>query len=149
MLRYSACLGCSVSLRSLSYCLQLRLIPHGSSCVLHSPSLNRSFITFHSTSFANPLLLLCLASCSILTTPPTTGCTCTSASQHSSLTGFQYTSFSRVSFNPVQSTRCHTFLLAGRPFRLRLLCAANCFCRTSSSQSYTSTHLHMSAASVP
>jgi hypothetical protein len=54
--------GCSVSLRSLSYCLQLRLIPHGSSCVLHSPSLNRSFITFHSTSFADPTLLQCLAS---------------------------------------------------------------------------------------
>ena len=65
------------------------------------------------------------------------------------LTGFHFISFRRVSFSTVQSTRCHTFLLAGRPFRLRLLCAANCFCRTSSSQSCTSVHLHTSAASVP
>ncbi len=65
------------------------------------------------------------------------------------LTGLHFTAFSRVSFNTVQPTRCHTFLLAGRPFRLRSLCAANCFCRTSSSQSCTSVHLHTSAASVP
>jgi hypothetical protein len=148
-LRYSACLGCSVSLRSLSYCLQLRLIPHGSSCVLYSPSLNRSFITFHSTSFADPLLLQRWASCPTTQSKPFAGCTSTSASQHTSLTGFHCTAFSRVSFSTVQSTRCHTFLLAGRPFRLRLLCAANCFCRTSSSQSCTSAHLHTSAACMP
>lgn len=75
--------------------------------------------------------------------------TCTSASNPTPLTGLHFTSFRRVSFSTVQSTRCHTFLLAGRPFRLRSLCAANCFCRTSSSQSCTSVHLHTSAASVP
>lgn len=83
------------------------------------------------------------------TSPPIAGCTCTSASLHTSLTGFHYTSFRRVSFSTVQSTRCHTFLLAGRPSRLRSLCAANCFVRTSHSQSCTSVHLHTSAACMP
>lgn len=63
MLRPLSCLGCSVSLCSLSYCLQLLRIPHGSSCVLHSPSFNHSCIAFHCTSFADPLMLQRLASC--------------------------------------------------------------------------------------
>jgi hypothetical protein len=59
------------------------------------------------------------------------------------------TAFSRVLFSTAQSTRCHTFLLAGRPFRLHSLCAANCFVRTSHSQSCTSAPLHTSAACMP
>lgn len=141
-------LGAPVSLRSLSYCLQLLLIPHGSSCVLHSPSLNHSFITFHFTSFADPSLLQRLVP-NDTQNLNTDRVTCTSANHHTPLTGLHFTSFRRVSFSTVQSTRCHTFLLAGRPFRLRSLCAANCFVRTSHSQSCTSVHLHTSAASVP
>lgn len=116
-----------------------------------------SFTALHSTTpsfrFIPPRSLILYCSCAWSrrqhTNLNTDRVTCTFASHHTSLTGLHFTAFSRVSFSTVQSTRCHTFLLAGRPFRLRSLCAANCFCRTSSSQSCTSVHLHTSAASVP
>jgi hypothetical protein len=114
ILRSSLCLRVLRFTRSLSYCLQLLLIPHGSSCVLHSPSLNRSFITFHSTSFADPSLLLCLVPKALAQYLHTDRATCTSASHHTPLTGLHSTSFRRVSFSTVQSTRCHTFF-ARRP----------------------------------
>lgn len=149
MLRYSACLWV---LRFTSQFVILLAAPTHSSRQLLCPSQPFTqpllhYVSFHLVRFSTSAAAPCILIQSQL--PITAGCKGTSASQHTTLTGLHFTAFSRVSFSTIQSTRCHTFLLAGRPFRLRSLCAANCFCRTSSSQSCTSVHLHTSAASVP
>ena len=99
--------GCSASLRSLSCCLQLLLIPHGSYCVLHATSFISSFIPLHYTSFAAIHLLQGRAS------PAKSQKLCTkgmhqpfaSHPYNTHWAPFHFTS-SYIHFSSVQSTRC-------------------------------------------
>jgi hypothetical protein len=95
--------GCFASLRSLSCCLQFRLIPHGSYCVLHATSFISS-----SFRFITPVRSYAVASRqgSPLTRhrANTRSCTGLSQAHPAILTGFHYAAlrhtFTSVAFSP-------------------------------------------------
>lgn len=134
---------------SLSHCLQLLLIRHGSSSVLRKHFIHPLLTTLHFTTF----IAKQFASWHGLHRQHTNHCTCSHIPFRKGtttiLTGFHSASFIATSFQLLLSPLAAHYLARRRsPLRLRLACAANCSCRTSISQSITKLRLHSSAASV-
>ena len=142
--------GCSASLRSLACCLQLLLIPHGSSCVLRKYFIHSLLTTLHFTSFAACRLLQGWVPPSKHQSQYTGGSPAFTQATPTILTGFHSASFVASSFQLLLSPpAAHN--LARRPphFGCVHLATAICSCRTSISQSIAKVHLHSSAAFVP
>ena len=143
--------GCSASRRSLSCCLQFRLIPHGSYCVLHATSFSTSFVPLHYTTFAAKPFATRQGIPGHTQSNTHGNAPAFPQANPAILTGFHSASlrhsFTSVAFSPPAAL----FSFARRQSHLGSVhfATANCSCRTSISQSIAKVHLHSSAASVP